>query len=181
MSSFPRFLWINYQEARMADSIADRNGDLGNKYALASLKNTRGTLAAEIVQLERQLRHRREALLHVDATIKIMDGGNIDLEKLPKKRLKRVKLFRHGELNRLILDALREAGRPLSTTEIAFYVLKAGGHDKSAMGTMKPRVRGNLAYLEKRRVIVKMAEMKNARWDFNQPGKYCDPGPTKAP
>lgn len=127
--------------------------DLSNKYALASLKNTRGTLAAEIVQLERQLRHRREALLHVDATIKIMDGGNIDLEKLPKKRLKRVKLFRHGELNRLILDALREAGRPLTTTEIAAYVLKAGGHDESSMRTIKPRVRGNLSYLTNGKMV----------------------------
>lgn len=134
-----------------------------NKYAIAALKNTRATLAAEIVQLERQLRHRKESLVHVDATLSLMDG-DLDPSTLPKKRLKRVKLFRQGELNRLVRDALREAGKPISAPEIVSYVLKAGGHDESARPTVGPRVRGSLAYLERRGEIAKSGEQKAARW-----------------
>ena len=38
----------------------------GDRYALSALKNKRAELASEIVGIERQLRHRREALGHVD-------------------------------------------------------------------------------------------------------------------
>jgi hypothetical protein len=137
--------------------------DLSNKYAIAALKNTRATLAAEIVQLERQLRHRKESLLHVDATLRLMDG-DLDPSALPKKRLKRVKLYRQGELNRLVRDALREAGKPISAPEIVSYVLKAGGHDESARPTIGPRVRGNLAYLERRRIVSRSGDLRSTKW-----------------
>jgi hypothetical protein len=39
----------------------------GDRYALSALKNRRALLAAEIVQLERQVRARKESLGHVDA------------------------------------------------------------------------------------------------------------------
>ena len=58
----------------------------GDRYALSALRNKRANLASEIVSLERQIRHRREALVHVDATLRLLDD-TIDLEAIPKKRL----------------------------------------------------------------------------------------------
>ena len=45
----------------------------GNHYALAALKRKRALIAAEIVQLERQLRHRWESLVHVDTSLRLLD------------------------------------------------------------------------------------------------------------
>lgn len=138
--------------------------DKGNKYALAALKDKRATLASEIVQLERQLRHRKESLAHVDATLKLLDPS-VQLDAIPHKRLsKRIKLFRQGELGRMILDAMRRAGRAISTADIVTDILKAGGHGETARATVSPRVRGNLAYLERRRKVVKSGDQRTARW-----------------
>ena len=41
----------------------------GDRYALSALRNTRASLASELVQLKRQLRHKKEALGHADATL----------------------------------------------------------------------------------------------------------------
>src|SRR5947209_7827849 len=118
----------------------------GDRYALAALKRRRGLLATEIVQLEGQLRHRKAILGHVDATLKLLDPS-VATEAIPRRRPKRIKLFRQGELGRLILDALRRASAPLATAEIVADVLAAGGHGDGAKTALAPRVRGNLAYL----------------------------------
>lgn len=138
--------------------------DKGNRYALSALKDKRATLAAEIVQLERQLRHRRESLVHVDATLSLLDPS-ISTESIPNKRLrKRVKLFRQGELGRMILGALRTAERPLTTAEIVTAILLAGGHGEEARPTVSPRVRGNLAYLGRCGKVVKDESGNTVRW-----------------
>lgn len=80
----------------MSDEIPIRSrGDL---YALSALRNKRATIAAEIVQLERQVRHRKELLVHVDATLRLLDPA-MDIDAIPNKRPpQRIKLFRQGEL-----------------------------------------------------------------------------------
>lgn len=71
--------------------------DRGNRYALFALKDKRATISAEIVQLQRQLRHRKELLGHVDITLRLLDPS-VEVEAIPNKRLpRRVKLFRQGE------------------------------------------------------------------------------------
>lgn len=132
-------------------------------YALAALKDKRATIAAEIVQLERQLRHRREHLVHVDATLKILDPET-EPEAIPTKRIRRVKLFRQGELGRMILDALRQADRPLTVAEIVTALLKAGGHSDAARPTVGPRVRGNLKYLLDNGKVTRDVDDDGVRW-----------------
>lgn len=137
----------------------------GNRYALSVLKNRRATLAAEIVQLEQQIRHRKELLVHVDATLQLLDPSS-SIDANPAKRLrKRIKLFRQGELGRMILDALRRAERPLTTAEIATAILEAGGHGESARPTVTPRVPGNLSYLMRRGAVYKIGNGRTTRCD----------------
>jgi hypothetical protein len=135
----------------------------GDRYALAALKRRRGLLATEIAQLEGQLRHRKAMLGHVDATLKLLDPSVVT-DAIPRRRPKRIKLFRQGELGRLILGALREADRPLATAEIVAAVLAAGGHGDGARTALAPRVRGNLAYLEGRGRIRKIESGTEAQW-----------------
>jgi hypothetical protein len=139
----------------------------GDRYALSALRNKRASLASEIVQLERQLRHRKESLGHVDATLRLLDPS-IEIDAIPNKRtVKRIKLFRQGELGRLIVGVLRNADTPQSTAAITRGVLAAGGHGESARPTMAPRVRGNLAYQERRGTVVKSGSGKAVRWSLS--------------
>jgi len=139
----------------------------GDMYALSALRNRRASIASEIVQLERQLRHLRESLVHVDATLQILDPA-IEPGSIPNKRpSKRVKLFRQGELGRMILDALRQAkDETLSTYEIASALMAAGGHGESARRAVAGRVRGNLAYLERQGRVLKINNGPAARWQI---------------
>jgi hypothetical protein len=101
---------------------------------------------------------------HVDATLRLLDPS-IEVDAIPNKRIvKRIRLFRQGELGRLILGALREADAPLSTAQIVTAILAAGGHGESARKAVTPRVRGNLAYLERREKVGKSGIGKASRW-----------------
>ncbi len=138
----------------------------GDRYALSALRNKRASLAAEIVGLERQLRHCRESLVHVDATLRMLDPS-AEPDSIPSKRLpKRIKLFRQGELGRLILDILRQASKPVSTVDVVTAMLRAGGHGEEARRTVASRVRGNLAYLHSRRKVIKSAAAGVVSWSL---------------
>lgn len=142
--------------------------DNGNRYALSCLKNRRGELASEVLQLERQLRHRKELLVHVDATLRLLDPS-IELDSIPNKRLdpKRVKLFGQGQLGRLIRDALRvHGGGPCATAQIVDHVLAAGEHGPGARRVIAARVRGNLQYLQRQGVVGKEGDQREARWSL---------------
>jgi hypothetical protein len=116
------------------------------------------------VQLEAKFRHRKEALGHVDATLRLLDPS-VDLDANPNKRIvKRIKLFRQSELGRLILGALRDAQVPLSTYAITSQVIAAGGHGQSARRALMRRVRGNLAYLQRRNMVLKIGDGRETRW-----------------
>lgn len=138
----------------------------GDRYALSALRKRRALLASEIVQLERQVRARKNSLSHVDATLRLLDP-EYDADTVPNKRLpQRIRLFRQGELGRLVLGALRDADGPISTHAIVAAILKAGGHGNGAKPTVTPRVRGNLAYLVRRQKVVKSGAGKSTRWSL---------------
>jgi hypothetical protein len=135
-----------------------------NQYALAALKDKRATLAGEIVDLKKQLAWRVSQLDHVDACLTIFEPG-FDIKAIGIKRpRKRVKLFRQGELGRLIIDALRRAGKPLGTHEITSALLDASGYGESARAGLGPRVRGNLAYQVRRGTVQSTGSGRCITW-----------------
>jgi hypothetical protein len=138
--------------------------ELGNRYALAALKDRRATLAGEIADLKKRLQVATTQLDHIDACLTIFEYEG-DPAAIPAHRpRRRVKLFRQGELGRLILDALRRAGKPLGTHAITTALLEAGGHGEAARPSLAPRVRGNLAYLESRKAITKTGAGRAVVW-----------------
>lgn len=138
--------------------------EAGNRYALAALKDRRATLSGEIADLKRQLAWRVQQLDHVDACLTIFEPG-FDPDKIRKKLIrKRVKLFKQGELGRLIIDALRRAGKPLGTQEITSALLAAGGYGESARAGLAPRVRANLAYQVGRGTVASAGSGRTVTW-----------------
>ena len=136
----------------------------GDRYALSALTKRRAILAAEIIQLERQVRARKDSLAHVDATLKLLDPS-YDADTIrPRRIVQRIRLFRQGELGRLIVGVMRDADGPISTHSIVAAILKAGGHGSGARSAVMPRVRGNLAYLHRREKVIKSGSGKATRW-----------------
>jgi hypothetical protein len=141
--------------------------DLSNKYAMAALKARRGSIAGQITDYEARLRRLREAMAHIDGTLRLFDEEIEPDSIAPKKPYKRVKLFGQGELNRLIFDAMRKAERPLSTPEIARSIVEELGHGEEAQSGMVRRVRANLQYLCRDRGLVrKHGERFDAKWSL---------------
>jgi hypothetical protein len=142
----------------------ENDNEKGNRYALAALKKQRADMAGEIASLSIRILWLKQQLGHVDCTLRLLDP-TIDPKGLPVSRpRKRVKLFRQGELGRLIVDALRRAGKPLGTHEIATALLEAGGYGESARPSLTPRIRGNLAYLEKAGKVGKSGSGTSSLW-----------------
>ncbi|MBV9065395.1 MAG: hypothetical protein JO004_06470, partial [Methylobacteriaceae bacterium] len=122
--------------------------ELSNKYAMAALKERRASIAGQITDDEARLRRFREALVNIHGALQLFDDAIEPDAIAPKKPCKRVMLFRHGELNRLILLAMRKSeGRPMPTAEIVASIVETLGHDADAAKGMRNRVRANLRYL----------------------------------
>lgn len=139
----------------------------GNQYAVAALKDRRRTLAGEVEQFKEGIRTREEMLAHLDATLRILDPG-YRADTLPPKKLRRVKLFGGGELNRLILDALRRAkGKPCTNIEIAQAIITAKGYGQASLSALIRRVRANLSYLRKHGRVTKTGDRLTARWTLS--------------
>jgi hypothetical protein len=142
--------------------------DLSNKYALAALKARRGSIAGQITDYEARLRRLREAMAHIDGTLRLFDEEIEPDSIAPRKPYKRVKLFGQGELNRLIFDAMRKAeGRPQAVPEIARAIVEELGHGEEAQSGMVRRVRANLQYLcRDRKLVRKHGERFAAKWSL---------------
>ena len=139
--------------------------ELSNKYAQAAIGERRAELAGEIVALESRLRSLRESLVHVDVTLKLFAPGFDPASIKAKRPYERAKMFGAGKLNRIILDALRRAGRPLSVAEVTDAVCAEMGFGPDARAGMRERVRSNLLYLAKiRGTVTKDGEREAARW-----------------
>lgn len=104
-----------------------------NQYAIAALRDRRATLAGEIEQFKQGIHDREEMLAHLDATLRALDPS-YRADTVAPKKLRRVKLFGGGELNRLILDAPRRAeGKPQSNMEVATAIVQTKGYGEVAL------------------------------------------------
>lgn len=138
--------------------------DNGNRYAIAALKDRRATMAGEIVRFKQGIRDREKQLAHLDATLRVLDPS-YRADTVAPKRLRQVKLFGSGELNRLIIDELRRAdGQPMACHEIAKAIVAHKGYGAEAIHALTRRVRANLSYLIKHRRVVKAGDRTTATW-----------------
>ncbi len=142
--------------------------DNGNRYALHALRERRAELDGQLRECERRMRHLREMLGHLDATLSLFDPDGNPKAIKAKRPYKRVKLFGAGKLNRVILDAMRRADRPMATLEIVDAVVADLNFGEDAAKGMKSRVRSSLLYLWKvRGSVAKEGERETAVWKLS--------------
>ena len=100
-----------------------------NSFCLSGLIEKRAELAGDIRLAEERLEQLRSDILHLDATIRIMDPAYQVDAIVPKVRRPRREWFGNGELLRLILETLRKAPEPPGLTHVISHlkaVLKRG-------------------------------------------------------
>ena len=98
-----------------------------NTYALPALKEKRAQIAGRVISLKKQIARHHKELASLDATITLFDPTYRIGSIKPKRTQKRAKLFKLGELGRLIIDALRRAEAPLDTAQVVAAVTLASG------------------------------------------------------
>ncbi len=143
-----------------------RRTELGNRYALSALKEKRATLAGEILALNKTLAWKKEQLSAVDATLAIFNPNYRSDEVRPIRFYKTVHLFKQGELARAVLDALREAGKPVGIPAVKVIVMRTLGMDESKERAMHQRVRASLEYLDRRGRVLKTGSRATALWEL---------------
>lgn len=138
-----------------------------NKHVVAALKDRRAAIACEIATLESRLRYLHRLLGHVDGSLK-MFSPSFDPDSIPpKRRFRRVHIFRPGELTRLVLGTLRKAGKPLSVEEIIAAIADEMRFAPEARKSLRPRVRADIHYLHKTRgLVVKEGDRASAKWSL---------------
>ena len=97
---------------------------MSEPHVIGALRNKRAELAGVVMQLERQLSGRRADLAHLDATLRLFDPTIRLTEIRPRRQYARNTWFHHGECLRLIYDALREAGHPVTTRDLCERIMQ---------------------------------------------------------
>ena len=94
-----------------------------NTFAIPALKEKRAQIAGRVISLKKQISRHHKELANLDATISLFDPSYKVGRIKPIRKQQRSKLFKLGELGRLIIDALRRAeGAPMATCDIVRYV-----------------------------------------------------------
>ena len=90
----------------------------GDTYAISDLIEKRRELSGQVEHYKDQIKVVKADLAAIDAAIKIFDP-EFDLRTIKPKGIRSInQFFAHGESTTLLMDLLREAAKPLTTTEI---------------------------------------------------------------
>jgi len=102
---------------------------MAEPHVISALVKKRAELLGEIQYHEKLLKLSKENLIHIDKTIKLFDE-NYNLLGVKAKRVHRAKYFKTGEAKTLLLDILRVATTPISTTDIGKKIAHNKGIDE---------------------------------------------------
>ena len=133
-----------------------------NTFALPALKEKRAMIAGRIISLKKQIQRHLKELASLDATIALFDPTYRIGTIKPKRTYRRAKLFKLGELGRLIMDALRVAPSPLPMLSIVAAVTTASGLPRNELTVST--VRSNMAYLARRGKVEQIGKGIGSTW-----------------
>lgn len=101
---------------------------MAEPHVITALIRKRAELAGQIEHLQGQLRQTVIALDNVEATLRVFDPA-IDLGEVAPRKVPTAHHAFRGEISRIVLEALRETTRPLSTSQLTERVMRERGLD----------------------------------------------------
>lgn len=91
---------------------------MAKTHVISALTSKRAEVSGEIKHYEKLLKQSKQNLQSIDQTIHLFDA-NYDLRTIKAKRVRKERYFKTGEAKILILDMLRMATEPLSTSDVS--------------------------------------------------------------
>lgn len=128
---------------------------MAEPHVVTALIRKRAELAGQIEHLQGQLRQTVIALDNVEATLRVFDPA-IDLGEIAPRKVPTAHHAFRGEVSRIILEALRETTKPLSTNQLAERVMRERGldtGDKALFRIMNKRIGACLRHWKMRGVV----------------------------
>lgn len=102
---------------------------MAETHVISGLKRKRAVISGELLKAEKRCEAMRLHLAALDTTLRLMgyDGDPEDIKPVQRKR----RLFRRGELQRVIMDAQRIADGPVMDADLVERVFAMKGWDAS--------------------------------------------------
>ena len=142
---------------------------MGDTFAILALRRKRAHLAGEIAQAERALAKQRHTLATIDAVINMFEPAtNPDLIPPIRPVSRRCMFFRHGEMTRLCVSALREADKPVQARWITEYAIAAKGleSDRHFREKLTEQFRAALKRLVAKGLVRQIVQWPDTWWEL---------------
>ncbi|HEY1614823.1 MAG TPA: hypothetical protein VGF97_14145 [Rhizomicrobium sp.] len=136
------------------------------EHVLTVLRAKRTEIAGQVHDTEKKLTKLRVALANLDAAMAILTPDHPDYIPGRRKHM-RTAYFSRKELPRLVRDAMRQAGKPLTATEIAAHAIAAKGLPASAHAATVASVATVLNLGARRGEFQRVGTTKGARWTLS--------------
>jgi len=102
---------------------------MAETHVISALASKRAEVSGEIKHYEKLLKQSKLNLASIDQTIHIFDES-YDLRTIKAKRVSKERYFKTGEAKTMILDVLRMATEPLSTSDVSRKIALDKGIDR---------------------------------------------------
>ena len=143
---------------------------MGTAFVISGLRRKRAHLAGEIEAEEKRQAERREALATLDAVIRMFEPmSNPELIAPIRPCTVRNLFFRRGEQMRLVIQALREAPKPIPCRQVVDFCVAAKGlHDlePQVRAQMTEHVRTALSRLERKGAARRIVTAPDVWWEL---------------
>ena len=120
--------------------------EIATHQATHTLEQLHAELGGKILDNKAQADRLREAMIHVEAVLKMLDPTH-NLRTIAVRRRRPNEWFKRGTIWRGAMDAMRRADAPMTVTEIAQAMLAAKGitdAPRSAVENLEGAVRASL-------------------------------------
>jgi hypothetical protein len=126
-------------------------------HVVTALIAKRAEIAGQIEHLQGQVRQMTLALDHVEETLRLF-APEIDVAAISPRPVPTMHHAFRGEVSRIVLESLRTAVGPLSTTQLTERVMRERGltlNDKRLRRTMTHRVGACLRHWKRERGVIR--------------------------
>ena len=104
---------------------------MAESHVVSALRHKRSEISGEIIAAERRITDLRAALVHVDATLKLFAGSEVNPEAIPPRLPKPTRTLPapsgRGDITRAVLDVLRQSDCGVSAGDVAEKVAQVLG------------------------------------------------------
>ena len=126
---------------------------MAESHVTSGLVAMRSEIAGLLDHHQKEVQRLVSDLVHLDATIKLF-SPDFNLNEIKRKQYRQyIRLFKQGDCYRLCLDALRNAGGPISTAAITDEIMARMGLQEEHRKTVIDSVNNSLRYAEKGGIV----------------------------